>query len=235
LFADIGTSWLTKFSSLLVLPLANEDLAIITGAYIVVNDLMPVPLVALGIYGGMVASDFALYGIGLGARRVPWLGRYAISNRVREFGETFKRNLFGLVALCRLVPGAVFVVFVACGWSRVSFARFMLATLVTSALYLPIVLYLVVIFGDALDDRAGLWTWPLMFVALLAAGFIRKRVFGFSGSRDHRPELATEARPVGRRDMLASLSRKASRMLPSPPLGSRRNASSAGRTRRAAL
>jgi membrane protein DedA with SNARE-associated domain len=179
LFANIGTSWLAKFSSLVMLPLANEDLAIVAGAYIVVNDLMPVSLVALGIYGGMVASDFALYGIGLGARRMPWLGRYAISSRVLQFGETIKRNLFGLVALCRLVPGAVFVVFVACGWSRISFARFALAALATSAIYLPIVLYLVILFGDALDDRVGLWTWPLMFGALLVAGFMRQRVFAF--------------------------------------------------------
>jgi hypothetical protein len=75
-----------------------------------------------------------------------------------------------------------------------------------------------------------------MFVALLAAGFIRKRVFGFDGFQDARPELATEASPARRRGMLASLSRKASRMLRSPPLGGgHRNASSAGRTRRAAL
>jgi hypothetical protein len=82
-----------------LLPLANKDLAT-TGACIVVHDLMPVSLVALGIYGGMVASDFALYGIGLGARRAPWLSRYAVGDRVLEFDEALKRNLFGLVALC---------------------------------------------------------------------------------------------------------------------------------------
>src|SRR5262249_39909047 len=66
-------SWLAQFFSLLFLPFAHEDLAIILGAYVVVNDIMPVGLVALCIYGGMVASDFALYGIGAGARRLPWL------------------------------------------------------------------------------------------------------------------------------------------------------------------
>ena len=211
-FADIGASWLAKFGSLLVLPLANEDLAIVAGAYIVVNNLMPVPLVALGIYGGMVASDFALYGIGAGARRLPWLSRYAISDRVRELGDTLTRNLFGLVALCRLVPGAVFVVFVACGWSRVSFARFTLATLITSALYLPIVLCLVVVFGDALDDRVGLWTWPLMFAALIVAGFMRGRVFGLRDDANaSRPqtEVAVERGPSPGLAKLAGLSRRA--------------------------
>src|SRR5216683_589681 len=75
-------SWLAQFFSLLFLPFAHEDLAIILGAYIVVNKIMPVGLVVLCIYGGMVASDFALYGIGAGARRLPWLTRLAVDDRV---------------------------------------------------------------------------------------------------------------------------------------------------------
>ena len=68
-------SWLAQFFSLLFLPFAHEDLAILLGGYIVVNKIMPVALVAVCIYGGMVASDFALYGIGAGARHLPWLTR----------------------------------------------------------------------------------------------------------------------------------------------------------------
>ena len=37
---------LRRITSLLVLPFAHEDLAIILGGYIIVNDLMPVSLVA---------------------------------------------------------------------------------------------------------------------------------------------------------------------------------------------
>jgi membrane protein DedA with SNARE-associated domain len=127
-------SWLTQFFSLLLLPFAHEDLAIVLGAYIVVNDIMPVALVALCIYCGMVASDFALYGIGAGARYVPWLSRLAVDDRVRSFAAALKSNLLGVVALCRVVPGVVFVAFVACGWARVPLARFTMASLVGSAL-----------------------------------------------------------------------------------------------------
>src|SRR5947209_20385109 len=112
-------SWLAQFFSLLVLPFAHEDLAVILGAYVVVNDIMPVGLVALCIYAGMVASDFALYGIGAAARRLPWLRRLAVDDRVRNFAVTLKRNLFAIVALCRVVPGAVLASFVARGWPRV--------------------------------------------------------------------------------------------------------------------
>jgi membrane protein DedA with SNARE-associated domain len=178
-FAALDLSGLAKVSSLLVLPFAHEDLAIILGGYIIVNHLMPAPLVAASIYGGMVASDFALYGLGAAARWLPWLNRYAVDARVRRFGETLKRNVFGLVLLCRVVPGVVFVAFVACGWMRVSLARFTVASLVVSALYLPLMLYLVIQFGGALDDHLGLMAWPILFGALVATSYVRQRVFAF--------------------------------------------------------
>jgi membrane protein DedA with SNARE-associated domain len=176
-------SWLAQFFSLLFLPFAHEDLAILLGGYIVVNKIMPVALVAVCIYGGMVASDFALYGIGAGARHLPWLTRLAVNDRVRGFGDMLKRNLFGLVALCRVVPGVVFVALIACGWTRVPLARFTMATLVVSALYLPLMLCIVVFFGDALDDRAGLWAWPFLLCVLVAIGFLRRQVFTFQEAR----------------------------------------------------
>jgi membrane protein DedA with SNARE-associated domain len=182
-------SWLAQFFSLLFLPFAHEDLAIILGAYIVVNEIMPVGLVALCIYGGMVASDFALYGIGAGARHLPWLTRLAVDDRVRNFADTLKRNLFGIVALCRVVPGVVFVAFVACGWTRVPLARFTVASLIISALYLPLMLCIVVFFGDTLDSRVGWWTWPFLLCVLLAIGFVRRQVFNFqetSNPADYR-------------------------------------------------
>jgi membrane protein DedA with SNARE-associated domain len=195
-------SWLAQFVSLLVLPFAHEDLAIIFGAYVVVNDIMPVGLVALCIYGGMVASDFVLYGIGAGARYVPWLTRFAVDDRVRGFAEAFKRNLFGLVALARVVPGVVFVAFIACGWTRVSLARFTVASLVVSALYLPLMLCIVVFFGDALENRVGLWTWPFLICVLVGIGFVRRRVFTFrepsAAAGGDRPNSAAAASGNGR-------------------------------------
>ncbi|HVZ51744.1 MAG TPA: hypothetical protein VG986_07245 [Pseudolabrys sp.] len=183
-------SGFAKIASLLVLPFAHEDLAIVLGGYIVVNDLMPVSLVALSIYGGMVASDFALYGIGAAARHVPWLSRYAVDERVVRFGDTLKRNIFGLVALCRVVPGVVFVAFVACGWTRVSLARFSAASLIVSAFYLPLMLYLVITFGDALDEHLGVWAWPLLLAAITGTNFVRKRVFAFGESEANGADAA---------------------------------------------
>lgn len=189
-------SWAAKLASLLLLPFAHEDLAIVFGAYFIVHDLMPVGFVAISLYSGIVASDFALYGIGAGARRLPWLSRYAIDERVHRFGDALKRNVFGLVAICRLVPGIVFVAFIACGWMRVPLRRFTVASLLISALYLPLALYLAIAFGDTLDDYAGLWTWPLLVGVMAAAGFARKRVLAFGAGVDRLIDGETSARPA---------------------------------------
>src|SRR5262245_44137744 len=196
-------SWLAQFFSLLLLPFAQEDFAILLGAYVVVNEIMPVALVALCIYGGMVASDFVLYGVGAGARHLPWLRRVAVDDRVRNFSETLKRNLFGIVALCRVVPGVVFVGFVACGWARVSFPRFTMASLTVSALYLPLMLCIAVVFSDTLESRVGWWTWPFLLCMLLAIGYLRRRVFNLR----EQPGAADDQRPA----------RVACRSVPQPP------------------
>jgi len=179
--ASFDSSSLLRFASLVALPLAHEDVAIVLGAYIVVNDLLPAGIVIACIYAGIVASDFALYGIGAGARRMPWLRQRAVDDRVHEFAGRLKRNLFALFALCRMVPGLVFVAFVACGFTRVSLARFTVASLVFSGLYLGMMLYLTVVFGDALDDHMGLWAWPFLLAMLGIASFARRRILAFRG------------------------------------------------------
>ena len=194
-FGDLDYSWFAKLLSLFILPFADEDFAIILGGYIVVNDLMPVGLVALGIYVGMVASDCTFYGIGTAARRIPWLSRLAVDDRVKTFADTLRRNLFEVVALCRVVPGIDLVAFIACGWMRVPLARFALASLIISALYLPLMLYLVVIFGDAMDDHVGLWAWPFLLVAVMVIGFVRNRIFNLRVGQPPRGGTAAQAGP----------------------------------------
>jgi membrane protein DedA with SNARE-associated domain len=200
--ADWDFSFFAHLVSLLVLPFAHEDLAIILGAYLISHKTLPALLVGASIYGGIVASDFALYGLGVGARRVPWLSRYA-DHRVRRFSETLKRNIFGVVALCRVVPGLVFVAFVACGWARVPLSQFTLASLSVSALYLPLTLYLALTFGDALDAQVGWLAWPLLLGALVAASAIRRHVFGFGNAAEADPLAPTSSVAESHRGMPA--------------------------------
>ena len=174
---DLDPMWVAKLLSLFLLPLADEDIAIAFGSYFVVNKSMSIGLVAITVYCGMVISDFAVYGIGAAARYVKWLDRLAVSKRVRIFSNTLSRNQFELVAICRVVPGLELIAFVACGWMRVPFGKFMVASIVVSALYLPLMLYLVIALGDGLDSHVGVWAWPVVVVFLAVVAFVRHRIF----------------------------------------------------------
>lgn len=192
-FTGVDAALYGRLLSLLILPFAHEDLAIVFGAYFIDNDLAPVGTVVMALYGGIVASDIGLYAIGVGARHVPWLNRFAIDARVPRLSEALKRNLVGIFALSRVVPGFVFVAFVACGWSRVPLRRFTLTSLGVSAIYLPPILYLAIKFGDVIDQFAGIWTWPLLLGALASLAFLRQKFFSFD-----IPEAgATAANPTG--------------------------------------
>jgi hypothetical protein len=91
----------------------------------------------------------------------------------------------------------VFVALVACGWARVSLARFTAASLMVSAVYLVVMLYLVATFGDALDDHIGLWAWPLLLVLLGAGAFARSRILAFGGAAAASDETAPPVKTAG--------------------------------------
>jgi hypothetical protein len=118
---------------------------------------------------------------------------------VSDFTDLLKRNLFGIVALCRGVPGIVFVAFVACGWKRVPLGRFAVASLVVSALYLPLMLCIAVFFGDTLDGRFGSWTWPFLLCVVVAIGFVRRQVFNFQ--EEAKPASGKRTSHVARRKL----------------------------------
>jgi membrane protein DedA with SNARE-associated domain len=169
-------------TSFVVLPFAHEDIAIVIGAYFAANHLLAGGVVIAAVAGAILVSDFTLYAIGAAARRLPWLANRVIDGRVRGLGDALTRDLFAFVALCRFVPGLVVVAGIACGWARVSFARFTLATIFVSASYVVMMLYLIAVFGDALDDHIGLWTWPILLVVLGCAAFARRRILAFRGT-----------------------------------------------------
>src|SRR5262249_7580643 len=81
--------------------------------------------------------------------------------------------------------------------TRVPLGSFTLASLLISALYLPLMLYLVIVFGDAMDDHVGLWAWPLMLVAVAIIGFGRNRIFRF-GSPAPTPAAGRPLAPRAR-------------------------------------
>lgn len=165
---------------------AHEDVAIVAAGFFIVEHGLR-PALALGsVYGGMVASDWAIYGLGRVARSNPALRRWAVGGRVAEAKSWVDRNLVGLIAMCRVVPGLLFPSFVACGWFGVPFRRFAALTMLVAAVYAPLMLLIVMKIGESAVRHLGVWAWGLLVVIALSmslrSALRRRRAAGSGGS-----------------------------------------------------
>ena len=180
--------WVAEAITLLILPFAHEDIAIIIGGYAIVKGSLPTFLVFGSLYVGIVASDIMLYGIGLGARYVPRLNSIVENKRVKQLGKSLNFNIIITVAFCRVVPGTVFIAFVYFGLTRASFSRFITSSLIVSALYLALMLYLVIWFDDVFEYYFGLLTWPVLTLIFVMSGLGRKFLFRDRGTTNPLPQ-----------------------------------------------
>jgi membrane protein DedA with SNARE-associated domain len=168
--ADLAAAASTfeQFVTLFALPFGHEDVAIIWGSYVISQGYASPTVVFCGLYAGIFASDLAVFGIGVGARHVEWLRRFGMDRRVAAVEDRVKANFFVLMVLCRIVPGLLFPAFVACGWSGVGIVRFAASSLLLTAVQLPVLLGVTLLFGTAASELSGAWAW--VAIGFLMAG-----------------------------------------------------------------
>jgi len=151
----------------------HEDVAILAGSFAVVEWGIPPAFALLPLFFGIVTGDVLLYGLGGVARRSSFLRRLLIHGRIPRLRDWLDRNLIMTMTICRLVPGTVFPVFVACGWFGLSFRRFFMTTFVSSFIYAAIMLSLATMLGEAIIVGIGEMGW-----AMFAAGLVAATLFG---------------------------------------------------------
>ena len=136
-FIEAGHSELLECLALFLLPFAHEDIAILGGSLLVVEHQLPAALALLSLYSGIVASDFALYGLGALMRRSPRVRRMLLSPKIDRLGHWLGNHTPEIVVVARLLPGSMFPLYLACGLHRVSLLQFGLTTVLMAAVYLP--------------------------------------------------------------------------------------------------
>lgn len=128
---------------------------------------LPLLWAGFSVYAGVVIGDMLIYALGRLAQRNAWLRSRIIGPRIDNAKIWLNEHLMRSVAMCRLTPGLLFPTYVACGWFRLSFARFALASAVSAAIYTPIVLALVVLFGTEVLQRIGHWAWLVLVLLVI--------------------------------------------------------------------
>lgn len=168
-FVNPNDGWLTEILALFVIPFIHEDVAILGAAFLIVEHHMPTQSAALSLYAGIVASDMALFGAGMLARQISWAQRILLKHGVTRFADWLGTHLTPVMILARLLPGIMFPAYIAIGFCRISFLRFAAITMLTAAIYLPVVLFLAENFGQGILSHLGYWSWVLVIAVVAIA------------------------------------------------------------------
>ena len=164
-----GHDWFAKCIGLYFETFLQEDIAIVTGGLLVVKKELPLFLVAISLFSGILSGDLIIYGMGKAARKIPWIHSRLVNRRVENARIKLEKNLIATIAFVRVLPGLLFPTYLACGLIGVSFTQFFLTTLTAGVLYSTILLTIVVKFGEIAFPAIGYWGWIIMisFVLLL--------------------------------------------------------------------
>lgn len=145
----------------------QEDLAIVTGGLLVVKKELPLLLVAISLFTGILSGDLIIYSMGMAARRIPWIRNRFVNSKVENARIKLENNLVSTIALVRVLPGLLFPTYLACGFMGVSFIRFFVTTLTASVIYTTILLTIVVKLGEVVFTAIGYWGWIIMLCLVL--------------------------------------------------------------------
>ena len=161
--------------ALYLVPFLHEDMAIVAAGLLVAQHELVIGLAATSLAGGMLSRDLLLYGLGAAARRTGFARRFLIRPRVEQLSSWLHGNTTKVIVVSRLVPGLLFPAYIACGWFAISFWRFALTSIAVTAVYLPVILALALLFGEAALDRVGGWAYLALIAPLGVACIMRVR------------------------------------------------------------
>lgn len=101
-----------------------EDLAIAAGVALATQGVISWELSICAVGLGIALGDLGLYGLGLGARRVPWLRRRYVGDKSAWVREQIERRLGSAILLARVIPGLRLATYTASGFARVPLLPF---------------------------------------------------------------------------------------------------------------
>lgn len=172
-------TWIRHCAVLFFLTFIQEDAAIVAASFARAEYGLPLSLAFFSIYFGIITGDLAIYGLGRAAQRNNWLRSKVIGPKVDRVKGWLENNFVWAVAVCRITPTLLFPTFIAIGWFRMPVRRFFLITVITSAVYTPVVFILVTLFGNLVLDKLGYWAWGIMLV-LVVVFPLRKTFFSWA-------------------------------------------------------
>lgn len=164
--------WLI-YLAILVGPFVQEDAAVIGAATYSAANPEQFPLAFFVILIGLIASDIWKYWIGYAGHRSARLRAMAENDRVASFRDKVSRNLVLTLMGVRFLPLARVPAYIACGYFKVSYAKFCAIIAMTAFLYVCVIFAFCHLLGEVFGDKLE---WIL---GSLASAMIAIAVFTF--------------------------------------------------------
>ena len=155
------------YFAIFALPFLQEDAAVIGAATASMLGLAPTSYLIVAIMAGLIASDAWKYWIGRLARRYQWAHKFAEKPGVSVAGDLVRKEFVQTMLTARFVPGTRIPTYVACGFFKAPYGRYLIVLATTAALYVTIMFTLFHVGGRVAGEQAKFWL-PVIAVSVLA-------------------------------------------------------------------
>lgn len=145
-----------------------EEAAILLAAGLAASDEITSGLALASLCGGMVVSDWCLYGLGALAGRSRRIAQWVPQEQLDQGRRLLHRSTLAAGLLARIIPWLLFPIFVASGLLRIGFGRFAMVNAAIAVIYTVAVYYGAFGLYSVLMEWLGDWAW-LVGAALLLA------------------------------------------------------------------
>lgn len=175
----------TLYALIFLLPFIQEDAAVIGAATASLSGAGPTYLIFVTILAGLSASDVWKYWLGWAGRRYEWAHKFAEKPGVSVAGDLVSRELVKTLFAARFVPGTRIPTYLACGFFKTPYGRFVLWVITTAALYVTIMFLLFHVVGEVAGEQAKFWL-PVIALVMIG-GYIFFRYWRHKQNRELGP------------------------------------------------
>jgi membrane protein DedA with SNARE-associated domain len=179
----LSISGLALFAGVFLLPFLQEDAAVIAAATASLAGAGASAALFAVVFAGLCASDIWKYWLGALARRHAWAQRFAARRGVSAAGRVLHEAPVKTLFMARFVPGTRIPTYIACGFFRLPYARFVFFVALTALAYVSVVFALFHTVGAVAGEAAIIWL-PAIAIALLASYMVYRWRRGRRAARE---------------------------------------------------
>ncbi|MEO1135312.1 MAG: hypothetical protein AAFW68_01715 [Pseudomonadota bacterium] len=160
------TGW-ALYAAIFFTPFFQEDVAVIGAATASLAGAAPTEFIVPAILSGLVASDAWKYWLGRLGRRYEWAHKFAEKPGVSIAGDLIRKEFMETMLTARFVPGTRIPTYIAAGFFKAHYPKYVLTLVFTASLYVGIVFGLFHSVGAVAGEQAKIWL-PIGAIVLLA-------------------------------------------------------------------